>query len=177
MFGRLILITSLVAVAQSAQATTMIPLDLKALTERADRVVYATVESTEAHWTSSHDAIYTDVKLRVQRSFKGAAQPGELVTVRREGGTVGTIGMKVFGAPQFTPGEEVVVFVEPRGGANWVVGMAQGKLRVITRADGAKLAATAEVGAIHFTGPSLVAKPQLLDELERNIRTYVKAGR
>jgi hypothetical protein len=155
----------------------MVPLDLKALSQRAERVVYASVESSESHWTQNHDAIYTDVHLRVKRVYKGADREGDLVVVRREGGTVDGIGMRVFGAPVFTPGEEAVVFMETRGTASWVVGMAQGKLRVVTRADGTKVAMPPEVRSIHFVnGQPAPAEPRALETIERDIRTYVKAA-
>src|SRR5437868_1131454 len=71
--------------AATAQATSMIPLDLKALVARADRVVLATVVSEESHWTPNHDAIYTDSVLTVERSYKGKA--ADTIVVRREGGS------------------------------------------------------------------------------------------
>ena len=55
--------------------------------------------------------------------------------------------------------------------------MAQGKLRVVTRPDGLKMTTLADVSGIHFTGAPLVAKPQLLDDLERAVRAYTKAGK
>ena len=183
MFGRrLTLVTSLVVglVAlvgmHAARATTMVPLDLKALTQRADRVVYATVESTESHWTKDHDAIYTDVRLRVQRVYKGAVKPGDQMVVRREGGTVDGVGMHVFGAPGFTPGEELVAFVEQRGSSSWVVGMAQGKLRVTTMADGSKLVHPAQLEAIHFLNGATPPAPttRTLDDFEREVKSYAK---
>jgi hypothetical protein len=173
MFFRLICVTAFLAVLSGgAHATTMIALDLKALVQQADRVVDGTVESTESHWTSSHDAIYTDVKLRVTRVFKGAVKVGDLITVRREGGAVDGIGMKVFGAPSFVPGEEAVVFMEQRAGAAWVVGMAQGKLRVMKQVDGSKLVAPPDVRGLHFLGnaPAPIMKTLSLDELAVQIK-------
>jgi hypothetical protein len=172
MFGRLIFVTALLAVLSGgAHATTMIALDLKALVQQADRVVDGTVESTESHWTAGHDAIYTDVKLRVTRVFKGAVKVGELITVRREGGSVDGIGMKVFGAPSFTPGEEAVVFLEQRAGSPWVVGMAQGKLRVVKQADGSKLVAPPDIRGLHFVGNAPAAMKAIsLDELATQLK-------
>src|SRR5262245_8271060 len=84
-----------------ARATTLLPLDMKALVERADRVVLAKVESQVARWTAAHDAIYTEVTLKVVRAYKGALKPGETLVVRREGGSVDGIGMRVYGAATF----------------------------------------------------------------------------
>jgi len=178
MFGRLILVTiAFVALYGNARATTMIPLDLKALVDNADRVVDATVESTESHWTAGHDAIFTDVKLRVLRVYKGAVKTGELITVRREGGVVDGIGQRVFGAAQFVPGEEAVVFVEQRGGASYVVGMAQGKLHVAKQADGSRLVLPPEVGAIHFVGGAPAPmKAVRLEELEKRLEVLQRSA-
>ena len=123
----------------SAAASVVLPLDLPSLVGRADRIVVGRVEGQEARWTSDHRAIYTDVTVRVGESWKGDSRPGDVVVVRREGGEVDGVGMKVIGAAVFAPGEEAVLFLERRGAALWTVGMAQGKLRVET-VDGRRMA-------------------------------------
>ena len=191
------MLVSLWAVA--ARATVLVPLDTQALTARADRVVLGVVESQAAHWTGDHQAIYTDVTVRVTQSYKGAAAPGERVVVRREGGSLDGLGMRVFGAAQFTVGEEVVVFTEQRGGVAYTVGMTQGKLHVFEDGDGVKRVA-ADLGAVAFvspqtgkvagkidanakpvqstaTGTAAAGKsgPRRLEDLEREIRGYVRS--
>src|SRR5438552_17863553 len=120
----------LLVAALPARATMMVPLDLQGLVDRAERIVHARVETQVARWTASHDAIYTEVTLRVLQPVKGAMRAGDVVTLRREGGVVDGIGMRVQGAAVFEAGEEVVVFLERRGAALWTVAMAQGKMRV-----------------------------------------------
>ena len=159
-----------------AGATTLVPLDLKALATRADRVVLGTVEKVESRWTDDHDAIYTDVSIRVARVYKGALKPGDLLMVRREGGSVGGIGMRVYGAANFQAGEEVVVFVEQRGAAAWAVGMGQGKLRVTTLPTGEKRVAPTMSDA-HFTSAAAPMQPRALDDFERELRSYVRSGK
>jgi hypothetical protein len=168
-----------ICVAFAARATVLVPLDTKALTERAERVVLGTVESETARWTADHQAIYTDVTIRVTRVYKGAVKPGERVVVRREGGVVDGMGMRVYGAASFTVGEEVVVFTETRGNAAWTVGMTQGKLRVVTGADGVKRVSAA-MGDVAFTRPGgagtqALSQPRRLEDFEREVRSYVKA--
>jgi hypothetical protein len=169
-----------------AQATVLVPMDTQELTTRADRVLLGVVESQAAHWTSDHQAIYTDVTVRVTQSYKGGVAPGERVVVRREGGNLDGLGMRVFGAAQFTVGEEVVLFTEKRGGVAYTVGMTQGKLHVYQDADGVKRVA-ADLAAVAFMNPksgriqpnasasatAAKAGPRRLDELEREIRGYV----
>jgi hypothetical protein len=121
---------ALIAASAPARATVVVPYDLDQLTDHADRVVLARVESSQAHWTSDHSAIVTDVVLRVEVPLKGGLRAGDQVTVRREGGEVDGLGMRVAGAARFAVGEEVVAFLERRGAYTWTVGMAQGKLHV-----------------------------------------------
>ncbi|HWE30278.1 MAG TPA: hypothetical protein VHB97_19865 [Polyangia bacterium] len=174
-----LVVAAAICVAFAAHATVLVPLDTKALTERAERVVLGTVESQVARWTDDHQAIYTDVTIRVARVYKGAVKPGERVVVRREGGALDGVGMRVFGAANFTVGEEVVVFVETRGSAAYTVGMTQGKLRVTVGSDGAKQVAAA-LGDVAFTRPNAAAQslgqPRRLDDFEREIRSYVKGA-
>lgn len=166
--------------ASAARATVLVPLDTKAMAERADRIVYATVESQQSRWSADHQIIYTDVTLRVVRVYKGALQPGDSLVVRREGGVVDGIGMRVFGAAAFWVGEEVVVFVETRGAASYTVGMTQGKLRVTTGADGIRRVA-ANLADVAFTGDALAAKasmqPRRLDDFERELGSLLRSAR
>jgi hypothetical protein len=177
---RLIAITFACAVGGTAHATAMLPLDLPTLCTRADHIVLASVESTHARWTDAHDAIYTDVTLRVTRVYKGTLQPGGAMVVRREGGSVDGIAMRVFGAADFQPGEEAVVFLERRGAAHYVVGMAQGKLHVSLDAQGRKQVA-ADLSGIALVRPADgratapgTARLRLLEELEREIQANAR---
>src|SRR5688572_9625782 len=79
----------------SARATTMMALDLPAMTERAEMVVAGRVIETRSAWTPEHDAIYTDVTLLVDRALAGPVRAGDQIVVRREGGSIDGIGMKV----------------------------------------------------------------------------------
>jgi hypothetical protein len=164
--------------ASAAQATVLMPLDTAALTARADRVVLGTVETSQAHWSADHKSIYTDVTLRVGKVYKGDATVGSTLVVRREGGSIDGVGMRVFGAASFTLGEEVVVFTERRGDASYTVGMTQGKLRVVLGSDGVKRVA-ADLSAVAFVDKSgaiahdrVARGPRRLDDFEREVRGY-----
>jgi hypothetical protein len=167
---RLICLTLAVAWATTASATSMMPLDLKALMSRADRVVLGTVVSSESRWTSAHDAIYTESVVRVERAYKGVLKVGQTVTVRREGGSVDGIGMRVYGAAALDAGDEAVLFLEERAGATWVVGMSQGKWRV-TLENGKKMV-RADLSGIAFVhpGPTALPSPRALTDVERDLR-------
>lgn len=170
-----------IGVALAAHATVLVPLDERALTARAERIVLGVVESEVSRWTHDHDAIYSDVTIRVERAYKGAVAPGQRIVVRREGGVVDGMGMRVYGAASFVVGEEVVVFTETRGNAAWTVGMTQGKLHVAVGADGVKRVAAA-LGDVAFTrapnaATQSLAQPRRLDDFERELRAYLGAAR
>lgn len=171
-------VAAVICAAAVAHATVLVPLDTRALTERADRVVLGTVESQVSRWTDDHQAIYTDVTFRVSKSYKGALKPGDTVVVRREGGVVDGIGMRVYGAASFVAGEEAVVFLENRGGAAYTVGMTQGKLRVSTDTDGIKRVAPNLADVAFTTRPDVqkLSAPRRLDDFEREVRSYVRSG-
>ena len=152
--------------AAAAQATVIAPLDLSALVAAADRIAVARVESQAARWTAGRSAIVTEVVLRVEQPVKGELRAGERVKLLREGGELDGVGMLVEGAARFVPGEEVLVFLEQRGGDSWTVGMAQGKLRVQTQ--GARRVVTRDLAGLELLGP-VPSMPPSLDEVLRAI--------
>jgi hypothetical protein len=169
MAGRFLLWAILVlSVTNRAYATVMPPLDVEGLTKRAERVVVGKVESSTSYWTTDHDAIFTEVAIRVDHSMKGLAPKGSLVVVRHEGGSIGGIGMRVFGAAQFHVGEEVVVFLETRAGAPYVVGMTQGKMRIVRDPAGVKIVKQSFEGIDFAPSPSH-ERARSLEELENEV--------
>ena len=156
----------------------MVPLDLKGLTDRAEDVVAGHVTSTKAAWSSAHDAIYTDATLHVERVLSGSMAIGQDIVVRREGGSVDGIGMMVYGAPELLVGDEVVVFLEHRGPARYIVGMTQGKVDVATVAGQKKL--RRNLSSVHFVRPPTIDEATLanidtIDQLEVAVRRFAAA--
>ena len=91
---------------------------------------------------------------------------------------MGDIGQKVSGLASFTPGEEVVVFLDRRGpDAFSVRGMAQGKYRVQRAANGAQALAVPEpTGDARLVDPATGAevastrRPVSLESLRGTVR-------
>lgn len=111
-----------------AQATTMEARDVEALTRESQLVVRARVLTGQARWTADRARIVTDTEVEVLETWKGEARRS--LVVMQPGGVVGDLGQRVAGAATFTPGEEVVLFLEARGGAFTVSAMSQGVFRV-----------------------------------------------
>lgn len=132
-----------VLTAAMANATTLLALDVPALTRGSAVVVRATVRSVEARWTKDGGRIMTDAVLEVTEPWKGA--PARQITVMQPGGVVGEIGQLVHGTVRFTVGEDVVVFLEPRGDRYLLTGMLQGKFKVETSSDGKAVFARQEL--------------------------------
>lgn len=135
-----------------AQATTLLALDVAALTKGSSLVVRAKVKSVASRWTKDGGRIMTDAVLEVSETWKGT--PTTQVTVMQPGGVVGDVGQLVHGTVTFTAGEEVVVFLEPRGERYLLTGMMQGRFKVETSSDGKWTSARQE-----FDGQALFLDP------------------
>jgi len=143
----LLLFAIAVLVPTAPRSSTVVALDVGVLAERSDRVVRATVESVES-WRDG--IVWTRIRLRVDESWRG--QGPERVELVQPGGTVAGFGTKVFGIPEFSIGEDVVVFLKD----SRVYGLAQGKFTVAAsgalRRDTSELG-LARVGTFHAPGP------------------------
>ena len=135
----------LVSLSGGAGASVMAEVEVPQLARDADLVARGKVASTESRRSRDGKRIYTVVTLQVGETWKGA--PAETVQIQVPGGAVDGIAQIVQGAPRFTEGEEVVVFL--RGGPKSpdlpalplrVVAMAQGKLRIDRNAAGVEVA-------------------------------------
>ncbi len=163
-----------------ASATTLLRADLPELSQTADAIVHGTVRRVESRWSGDGRRIVTDVEIQVTESLKG--QAGNMVLVTQPGGQVGDIGQKVSGLASFTPGEEVVLFLERRGTQAFrVSGMAQGKYKVQRSEGGTRAMAVPEpAGDALLLDPS-TGQPTTssqhtmsLSELKASIRTALQ---
>jgi hypothetical protein len=116
-------------IAVPAFGTTLIAMDVPALTRAADLVVLGKVVRVESRWTEDKRRIMTDSEIVVSDVLKGNIT-SKTVVAMQPGGVVGDVGQMVHGTATFTLGDEVVVFLEKRGDRAFVVGMAQGRFLV-----------------------------------------------
>jgi hypothetical protein len=170
------------ATSSPAHATLVEALDLETLVAEADQVVLARVIGQQSLY-DERGRIVTDVVLQVEESIKGDQAPGAAVTLRRLGGVVGDMGLRVSGEPSFETGETVVLFGahRARGGALRSIGMSQGTLRVFER-DGERWVRSANngVATVKRAGGQLkhagaaLEQPRKLTELLAEVRTLAK---
>jgi hypothetical protein len=115
--------------ATAATATKIIPMSPQKMGQTATEVVRGTVTGVHSFWNASHTKVFTETTVAVDQTYKGSAT-GQ-VTLLQLGGEVDGIRVTVQGALAWTPGEEVVLFLEPyTEGAFHVSGFSQGKFAV-----------------------------------------------
>jgi hypothetical protein len=169
-----------------ARASLVEALDLATLVADADQVVVGKVVAQTSHY-DKRGQIVTDTTLQVEEVLKGDQVPGAAILVRRLGGEVDDIGMRVAGEASFTTGESVLVFgARLKSGEAWrTVGMSQGAVR-ITERDGVRWAHSAAngVAAVRRAGNGQLKRAQLavpeprpLEDLLGEIRSLVGTQR
>jgi hypothetical protein len=133
-----------------ARASTVVRMDVSALTRAASDVVRVRVSSTRSAWMDEHRRLVTLVEVEVLERWKGSAQ-GTLRVVQ-PGGELDGVGQRVAGVASLAVGEEVVLFLERQPPWHQVVGLAQGVYRV-ERAQGAARAVPADTGGLTLVAP------------------------
>jgi hypothetical protein len=93
------------------QATSVIiPTDEEMLVG-ARAVVRGQVTGITSGYDAAHRGIFTYVTLNVSDVFKGPLGKGELI-IKEPGGQWGTQGSMIFGTPQFSVGEQVLLYLD-----------------------------------------------------------------
>jgi len=113
-------------IACNASATSVPSLTFEELTDHSELIVSGQITRSWADWDSEHKFIWTHYELSVSSVQKGA--PGATVELSEPGGVVGDRGMTIAGAVQYTPGDQVTIFLErmPNGYLR-TTGWGQGK--------------------------------------------------
>jgi len=133
------LIALVCTLSQPASATIVATLDTRALVAESDQIVRGRVVAQMARWDDAHERIFTDVTIRVDETYKGARTATLLI--RRQGGSVGGIGMRTIGEVEFAAEEEAFLFLRriPHTNLFQTVALAQGKLRIVRDRAGARV--------------------------------------
>src|SRR5258705_9268039 len=99
----------LLSCAQTSLATTVIiPSDDQMIIE-ARAIVRGKVLAIESGLDEQQDGIYTYVTLRVQEGIKGQITERKIV-LKQPGGQYGSRGSLVYGTPEFSVGENVLLY-------------------------------------------------------------------
>lgn len=185
--GGLLLALGLLVGAGQAEASVVLQLSDRQMTQKAARIVRGKVVRKYSQWNKAERRVYTTITIAVLDSLKGSGQPTE-VTIRQVGGTANGIGMHVPGTATFKLGEEVFVFLEKRRtfAHHLVMGMAYGKyqvkvdpktqVRTLHRdLKGLGLARVNESKKMTISEPTAeLTKPRRLDSFVQQIKQYLK---
>jgi hypothetical protein len=117
------------AVAPTAGATVILPASMRDIVDGSELIVHGRVLDVRSEMTASRRSIHTFVTVAVDEALKG--RPGRTVIFRVPNGQVGRYRRVIVGAPEFTAGEEVVVFLHGTAPAiPTLFGLSQGVYRV-----------------------------------------------
>lgn len=160
----------------STSAMVVIPAEFSEMVTASELVVHGRVVGIRSQLVGDRRTIETVITIAVLDALKG--QPGETVYFRVPGGQVGRYRRFMVGAPEFTSGEEVVLFLKGRvPSVPMPFGLSQGVYRVQHGADGRTLVTPPIVseaaGRVVRGDPS--RRPIELSAFARNVRAL--AGR
>ncbi len=168
--SRITLAAVALGVAAPALAALSVPATVEELARGSEAVVRGRVVSLASHPSADGRRISTSVEVEATSVWRGTA-PAR-VTVVVPGGTAGRLAQRVAGAPHFTVGEEVVVFLGRIGKAQAyrVTGLAQGKFAVEAQQATPDLSQTSFVGRKAMQAGERRVEAMPVDELERRVR-------
>lgn len=167
------LIAASLAVAAAAlwvrpgEATVMVEIPIEDLIRDADVIAHGRVVRTGTQMSLRQGSMepHTLSELRVDRWLRGSGPA--TITIREIGGTWQGGGLRIDGAPQYAPGEEVIVFLErhPEHPEHFrTFQMVQGKFVVVHGAPGVPSTIRRDLDGVAFAqwaadGPMSVGRP------------------
>lgn len=165
-----------------AQATTVKLMSLLEKTEACPVVVHGIVQRVETRWAVFGARVETLVTLEVVEALKGDLAPGERITFRRGGGTIGRFTQTAPGLSRYEEGEEVIMFLEPYLETYVAIGIGIGKYEVETTAGGQKYVFhDPKVAAVRFDAdqpievePHPAMEPEPLHLFLKRVRSFAR---
>jgi hypothetical protein len=167
-------------VAAPASATVYVPTDFGEMVNASVFILHGRVVDVRSQPTFDRRTIATYVTIDVAERLKGS--PGESLMFRVPGGEVGRYRRMVVGAPQFTRGDEVIVFLSSRGPSiPYIFGLSQGVYHV-SRASGRPMVTPPALMAKSTVAERVVRgdparRPLPLEEFTRQVRTVLERPR
>jgi len=117
----------------TARATTVVPMNLPTAADHAGQVIVGRVASARSYWVGDPRRIETEFTWQEVEYLKGGgtAEASETFSLVVPGGTIGTMTMRIAGAPEFAVGERWILFLLPEYRTFPVVGLTHGAFRVV----------------------------------------------
>ncbi len=169
------------AAAIPAEATTVRAQSLEEKVETAAVIVHARVERVTTEWEIPDAKMHTLITMRVLEGIKGEFQPGERIIVRRGGGKIGDMEVSAPGLAQYSPGEDVVMFLEPYDAYYVAIGIGVGTYDVKPARDQPWVHHAPNVSGVRFIDgrtpriePILPMVPEPLSVFLKKIRSHAR---
>jgi hypothetical protein len=159
-------------------ATVVLPADFTTVVSGSGVIIHGRVVRVESQLTGPQRTVESVVTVSVIQALKGDA--GETVSFRTPNGQVGRYRRVLVGAPEFTAGDEVIVFLQGRPPAlPSVFGLNQGLYRVTRDAAARAMVMPPRTagadGRIVRGDPARV--PLTIDAFAREVRAAVERAR
>jgi len=173
----LLFLIALLSCAQTSLATTVIiPSDDQMIVE-ARAIVRGRILAIETGLDQQQDRIYTYVTLKVQEVLKGQITERKIV-LKQPGGEYGSRGSMVFGTPEFTVGENVILYLDTwRDGSLRVHQMLLGKFTVIKDPDTGVLVAVRNATDVNVQVLGQSSKGPITNRMELSAYTEMVRNR
>jgi hypothetical protein len=173
-FGCVLCLVTWILCFDHASATVVHPTDFSTIVAESGVIVHGRVVSVRAGLVGRPRVIETVVTVAVIESLKGDV--ADTVSFRVPNGQVGRYRRVLVGAPEFTEGDEVVVFLKGRAPAMpTVFGLSQGLYRVTrdTAARAMVMPPRMTLGAERVVRGDLARGPIPIEAFAREVRALL----
>jgi len=113
-------------------AAAVVQYNMEQLSQKSKLVVEGEVVELTSYYAPFLDlgeVMFTDVKIRVEKSIKGSPD-GKEITIQVLGGQIGAAFQHCPDSPEYEKGEKVLVFLREYNGRLWNTGWQQGKYKL-----------------------------------------------
>jgi len=179
----LLCFTTVLSLANRANATISVPVPEHDLIHQSVVIVMGQIETIESFSDVQEGQLYTHITLTIDEVLKGEVSVTEL-TIKQPGGAVGDTHTWIFGSPEFTIGEQVLLFLTNNDdGTLRVAHFYQGKFsimwdeirskKMVSRNDNpAQVIVLGGLDKVEASGPNL-GKLRELESFKARIRAIV----
>lgn len=174
-------VTWCAAATSTVSATLLLPADFSTVVTGSGTIVHGRVVDVRAVLAGPQRTIESVVTMTVIDAIKG--DPGPTVTFRLPGGLMGRYRRVVVGAPEFSEGDEAVVFLKGRAPSlPTPFGLSQGVYRVTRDRDARAFVTPVPVtprgaGAARIVRGDPDRTPMPVDAFTRQVESILERGR
>jgi hypothetical protein len=175
------LLALLLCFTPSLSATVLLPAEFREIVNGSQIIVYGRVNSVRPQWLDGRRRIESVVTLDASDFYRGT--PARTVAFRVPGGQIGRYKSVTVGAPEFRPGDEVVLFLRARGPAvPQIFGLNQGVFRVRVDARTGRRLVTLPILTARAAAPEIVVRgdatrrPLPLPQFAQQVKAVLQGG-